>query len=159
LRMRGAGLGHGARRARAPALAGAFLPGEPADDGGRDRSRDRVPGLRAFPGACPASGRAALSCARNFSAGAHAMEYRSLGASGLKVPALSMGTATFGGANEFFAAWGATDVDGARRLVDVCLDAGVIMFDSADVYSDGLAESNLGRAIAGRRDKVLVSTK
>jgi aryl-alcohol dehydrogenase-like predicted oxidoreductase len=88
-----------------------------------------------------------------------AMEYRSLGASGLKVPALSMGTATFGGANEFFAAWGATDADGARRLVDVCLDAGLTMFDSADVYSDGVAETNLGRAIAGRRDKVLVSTK
>jgi aryl-alcohol dehydrogenase-like predicted oxidoreductase len=87
------------------------------------------------------------------------MEYRPLGASGLKVPALSMGTATFGGANEFFAAWGATDGEGARRLVDVCLDAGVTLFDSADVYSDGLAERNLGLAIAGRRDKVLISTK
>jgi len=87
------------------------------------------------------------------------MEIRALGTSGLKVPALSMGTATFGGANEFFAAWGATDADGARRLVDVCLDAGVTMFDTADVYSDGVAERTLGRAIAGRRDKVLVSTK
>src|SRR6185369_14476270 len=87
------------------------------------------------------------------------MEYRALGASGLKVPALGMGTATFGGANDFFAAWGSTDADGARRLVDVCLDAGVIMFDSADIYSDGVAEETLGKAIAGRRDKVLISTK
>jgi aryl-alcohol dehydrogenase-like predicted oxidoreductase len=87
------------------------------------------------------------------------MEYRKLGASGLKVPALSLGTGTFGGGNDFFAAWGSTDAEGARRLVDVCLDAGLNLFDSADVYSDGLAETTLGRAIAGRRDKVLVSTK
>ncbi len=87
------------------------------------------------------------------------MEYRKLGASGLKVPALSLGTGTFGGGNDFFAAWGSTDAEGARRLVDVCLDAGLNLFDSADVYSDGLAETTLGRAIAGRRDKVLISTK
>jgi aryl-alcohol dehydrogenase-like predicted oxidoreductase len=87
------------------------------------------------------------------------MEYRKLGASGLMVPALSLGTGTFGGGNDFFAAWGSTDAEGARRLVDVCLDAGVTMFDSADVYSDGAAETTLGHAIAGRRDKVLVSTK
>src|SRR3954462_3909707 len=87
------------------------------------------------------------------------MEYRQLGASGFKVPALSLGTATFGGGDEFFRAWGSTDAGGARRLVDICLDAGITMFDSADVYSAGLAEQALGEAIAGRRDKVIVSTK
>jgi aryl-alcohol dehydrogenase-like predicted oxidoreductase len=87
------------------------------------------------------------------------MDYRQLGASGFKVPALSMGTATFGGGGDFFAAWGSTDGDGARRLVDICLDSGLNMFDSADIYSDGLAEEVLGKAIAGRRDQVIVSTK
>jgi aryl-alcohol dehydrogenase-like predicted oxidoreductase len=87
------------------------------------------------------------------------MEYRQLGRSGLKVPALSFGTATFGGANEFFRAWGASDVAEATRLVDVCLDAGVNLFDTADVYSDGVSETVLGKAIAGRREKVLISTK
>ena len=88
-----------------------------------------------------------------------AMEYRSLGASGLKVPALTFGTGTFGGQGELFGAWGDTDVAGARRLVDICLDAGLNMFDSADVYSGGAAESILGAAIKGRRDRVLISTK
>ena len=87
------------------------------------------------------------------------MEYRQLGDSGLKVPVLSFGTGTFGGGNEFFRAWGASDVAEATRLVDICLDAGVNMFDTADVYSHGLAEEILGKAIAGRRDKVLISTK
>ena len=87
------------------------------------------------------------------------MEYRQLGASGFKVPVLSFGTGTFGGKGEFFGAWGNTDVAEARRLVDVCLDAGVTMFDSADVYSGGAAESVLGEAIKGRRDRVLISTK
>jgi aryl-alcohol dehydrogenase-like predicted oxidoreductase len=87
------------------------------------------------------------------------MEYRQLGASGFKVPVLSFGTGTFGGKGEFFGAWGKTDVAEARRLVDVCLDAGLTMFDSADVYSDGAAESILGEAIKGRRDRVLISTK
>src|SRR5246127_2189712 len=87
------------------------------------------------------------------------MEYRQLGRSGLKVPALSFGTATFGGANEFFRAWGASDVAEATRLVDVCLDAGVTLFDTADVYSDGVSETILGKAVAGRREKVLISTK
>lgn len=87
------------------------------------------------------------------------MEYRQLGASGLKVPALSFGAATFGGGNEFFRAWGSTDVEGARRLIDVCLEADVNLFDTADVYSDGLSEEILGSAISGRRDKVLISTK
>ena len=87
------------------------------------------------------------------------MEYRQLGASGFKVPVLSFGTGTFGGKGEFFGAWGNTDVAEAKRLVDVCLDAGVTMFDSADIYSDGAAESVLGEAIKGRRDRVLISTK
>ncbi|WP_243048662.1 aldo/keto reductase [Dyella sp. RRB7] len=87
------------------------------------------------------------------------MEYRHLGASGFKVPVLSFGTGTFGGKGEFFGAWGSTDVAEAKRLVDICLDAGLTMFDSADVYSDGAAESVLGGAIKGRRDRVLISTK
>jgi aryl-alcohol dehydrogenase-like predicted oxidoreductase len=87
------------------------------------------------------------------------MEYRQLGGSGFKVPMLSFGTGTFGGGNEFFNSWGSTDVAEANRLVDICLDAGVTMFDSADVYSKGLAEQILGQAIKGRRDKVLISTK
>src|SRR5690242_8316238 len=87
------------------------------------------------------------------------MEYRQLGRSGLKVPALSLGTGTFGGGTEFFKAWGDTDAKGAARLVDVCLDAGLTMFDSADIYSNGLAEEVLGVAIKGRRDRVLISTK
>jgi aryl-alcohol dehydrogenase-like predicted oxidoreductase len=87
------------------------------------------------------------------------MDYRRLGSSGLRVPALSFGTATFGGGNDFFKAWGSTDTGGATRLIDVCLDHGVAMFDSADVYSDGLAETILGEAIKGKRNRVLVSTK
>lgn len=87
------------------------------------------------------------------------MEYRQLGASGFRVPVLSFGTGTFGGKGEFFGAWGNTDVAEAKRLVDVCLDAGLTMFDSADIYSDGAAESVLGEAIKGRRDRVLISTK
>jgi aryl-alcohol dehydrogenase-like predicted oxidoreductase len=87
------------------------------------------------------------------------MEYRQLGRSGFKVPALSLGTGTFGGGTEFFKAWGATDAQGAARLVDVCLDAGLNMFDSADIYSNGMAEEVLGAAIRDRRDKVLISTK
>jgi len=87
------------------------------------------------------------------------MEFRQLGGSGLKVPALSFGTATFGGGNEFFKEWGNTDVDGARHLIDVCLEAGVNLFDTADVYSDGLAEDILGQAIQGKRDDLLIATK
>ncbi|MDR3621151.1 MAG: aldo/keto reductase [Paludisphaera borealis] len=87
------------------------------------------------------------------------MEYRRLGGSGLKVPVLSLGTGTFGGTNEFFKAWGTSDVAEASRLIDVCLEAGVNLFDSADIYSDGAAESILGEAIKGRRDQVLISTK
>lgn len=87
------------------------------------------------------------------------MEYRQLGNSGLKVPVLSLGTATFGGGTEFFKAWGETDVKEAARLIDLCLDAGVNMFDTADVYSKGLSEEVLGEALKGRRDQVLISTK
>jgi aryl-alcohol dehydrogenase-like predicted oxidoreductase len=87
------------------------------------------------------------------------MEYRLLGGSGLNVPVLTLGTGTFGGTNEFFKAWGVTDVAEATRLVDVCLEAGLNMFDSADVYSEGAAEEILGQAIKGRRDDVLISTK
>ena len=87
------------------------------------------------------------------------MEYRRLGHSGFTVPVLSFGTGTFGGKGELFGAWGNTDVAEARRLVDICLDAGVSLFDSADIYSDGVAESILGEAIKGRRDRVIVSTK
>lgn len=87
------------------------------------------------------------------------MEYRRLGGSGFKVPALTLGTGTFGGTNDFFKAWGQSDVAEATRLVDICLEAGLTMFDSADIYSDGAAESILGGAIKGRRDQVLISTK
>jgi aryl-alcohol dehydrogenase-like predicted oxidoreductase len=88
------------------------------------------------------------------------VEYRRLGASGFTVPVLSFGTGTFGGRGEFFAAWGSTDATEARRLVDICLDAGLTMFDSADIYSAGAAEEILGEAIKGRpRDSVIISTK
>lgn len=87
------------------------------------------------------------------------MEFRQLGASGLMVPVLSFGTATFGGGNDFFKAWGSTQVDEATRLVDICMDAEVNFFDTADVYSQGLSEEILGKAIAGRRDKMIISTK
>ncbi len=87
------------------------------------------------------------------------MEYRQLGQSGLKVPALTFGTGTFGGGSEMFKAWGTTDVQEAARLIDICLDAGVNMFDSADVYSKGMAEEILGQAIKGKRDRLLISTK
>src|SRR5579884_3971591 len=87
------------------------------------------------------------------------MEYRPLGGSGLKVPVLSFGTGTFGGQGELFKAWGASDVAEATRLVDVCLEAGLTMFDSADIYSAGMAEEILGQAIKGRRDQVILSTK
>jgi aryl-alcohol dehydrogenase-like predicted oxidoreductase len=87
------------------------------------------------------------------------MEYRNLGQSGLKVPVLSFGAGTFGGSGPLFSAWGTTDVEEARRLVDICLEAGVNLFDTADVYSNGASEEVLGAAIKGRRDEVLISTK
>jgi len=87
------------------------------------------------------------------------MEYRQLGGSGLKVPVLSFGTATFGGGNDFFKAWGNTQVEEATRLIDICLDAGINLFDTADVYSQGLSEEILGKAIEGKRNRLLISTK
>ncbi|HVI50952.1 MAG TPA: aldo/keto reductase [Candidatus Sulfotelmatobacter sp.] len=87
------------------------------------------------------------------------MEYRRLGASGLKVPVLSFGAGTFGGSGPLFGAWGNSDAKEARRLVDICLEAGVNLFDTADVYSNGASESVLGEAIRGRRSEVLISTK
>ena len=87
------------------------------------------------------------------------MEYRTLGRSGLKVPVLSYGTGTFGGSNEFFKAWGSSDVAEATKLVNICLEAGVNLFDTADIYSDGMSETILGKAIAGKRDQCLISSK
>ena len=87
------------------------------------------------------------------------MEYRFLGASGFKVSALGFGAGTFGGKGPLFSAWGNTDVDEARRLIDVCLEAGLTFFDTADVYSDGASEEVLGAALRGRRDAVTISTK
>src|SRR6185437_1002095 len=87
------------------------------------------------------------------------MEYRQLGKSGLQVPVLCYGTGTFGGRGDLFNAWGTTEVDEARRLVDICLEAGVTMFDTADTYSSGRSEEILGEAVKGRRDQVLIATK
>jgi aryl-alcohol dehydrogenase-like predicted oxidoreductase len=85
------------------------------------------------------------------------MEYRLLGRSGFSVPALTLGTGTFG--RKDTGMWGTNDTAAATRLVDVCLEHGLTMFDSADIYNDGEAEQVLGAAIKGRRDKVLISTK
>lgn len=87
------------------------------------------------------------------------MEYRLLGSSGLMVPALSFGTGTFGGSHPFFGKWGQSDVAEATRLVDLCLEAGANLFDTADIYSFGQSEEILGQAIRGRRDRLLISTK
>ena len=87
------------------------------------------------------------------------MDYRQLGSSGLRVPVLSLGTGTFGGTGPLFGAWGTSDAVEARRLIDICLEAGVNLFDTADVYSDGASERVLGEAIRGRRNQVLISTK
>jgi aryl-alcohol dehydrogenase-like predicted oxidoreductase len=87
------------------------------------------------------------------------MEYRQLGRSGLKVPVLSLGTGTFGGTTDFFKTWGNTGVAEATRLVDLCLEAGINFFDTADIYSAGQSEEILGQAIRGRRDQLLISTK
>ena len=87
------------------------------------------------------------------------MQHRRLGSSGLNVPVLTFGTGTFGGEGELFKAFGATEVNEARRLVDICLEAGLTMFDSADIYSGGASEEILGHALKGRREKALISTK
>jgi aryl-alcohol dehydrogenase-like predicted oxidoreductase len=87
------------------------------------------------------------------------MNYRYLGQSGLKVSELGFGTGTFGGKGPLFSAWGWTDVAEARRLLDICMEQGVNLFDTADVYSDGASESILGAALEGRRDQAVISTK
>ncbi len=89
------------------------------------------------------------------------MEYRKLGKSGIRVPELCFGCGTFGGKNEFFDAWGATeDIAEARKIVDICMEAGLNFFDTADVYSTGGSETVLGGAIKHlKREDVLISTK
>ena len=87
------------------------------------------------------------------------MEHRLLGRSGLKVPVLSLGTATFGGTTDFFSRWGACGVNQATRMVDICIDHGANFFDSADIYDLGESERTLGQAVKGRRSRVLISTK
>src|SRR6187455_2135466 len=87
------------------------------------------------------------------------MDYRQLGKSGLKVPALSFGAGTFGGQGPLFSAWGDTDAAQAQRLIEICLEAGVTLFDTADVYSNGASEEILGAALQGVRDQALISTK
>ncbi|CCF68839.1 aldo/keto reductase family protein [Xanthomonas citri pv. punicae str. LMG 859] len=87
------------------------------------------------------------------------METRLLGRSGFKVPVLGLGAGTFGGKGPLFSAWGDTDVAQARRMIDLCLDAGLNLFDTADVYSDGASEDILGQALQGRREQVILSTK
>lgn len=87
------------------------------------------------------------------------MERRQLAKGTFDIPVLSFGTATFGGGNAFFQKWGAVDVKEANRMIDICLDYGVNLFDSANVYSAGMAEEIVGAALKGRRDKVLISTK
>src|SRR5215471_17271251 len=88
----------------------------------------------------------------------YSMEYKLLGGSGLKVSALCFGTGTFGGGTEFFKAWGSTGIEEAKRLIGLCQDAGVNTFDTADIYSDGLSEEILGKAIQGKRNELLIST-
>ena len=87
------------------------------------------------------------------------METRFLGKSGFKAPVLGFGAGTFGGKGPLFSAWGNSDVAEAKRLIDICLEAGANFFDTADVYSDGASEEILGAAIRGRRDQAIVSTK
>lgn len=87
------------------------------------------------------------------------MEYRQLGNSGLKVSALSFGTATFSGGTAFFKAWGSSDVEEAKRLIQICIDAGINLFDTANTYSRGGSEEVLGEALKGMRQQVFISTK
>ena len=88
------------------------------------------------------------------------MEYRQLGRSGLKVPELCFGAGTLGTSGEFFEAWGKTSEDEARKLIDICMEAGLNFFDTADVYSDGGSEIALGKALSHlKREDVLISTK
>lgn len=87
------------------------------------------------------------------------MEFRQLSGSGLRVPVYCFGTATFGGQGDFFKAWGSTDVSGAKKLIDICIDSGLSFFDTADGYSKGMSEEILGKALEGKRNQVLLSTK
>ena len=87
------------------------------------------------------------------------MEHRYLGSSGFKVPALGFGAGTFGGRGPLFSAWGKTNAEQAKRIVDICLEAGVTLFDTADAYSDGASEEILGAALEGRRNQAIISTK
>ena len=87
------------------------------------------------------------------------MDYRTLGDAGLKVSSLCFGVATFGGGNEFFKAFGSSGVEEAKGLVGLCLDAGINFFDTADIYSNGLSEEVFGKAIEGKRNDLLISTK
>ncbi|TIT12331.1 MAG: aldo/keto reductase [Mesorhizobium sp.] len=87
------------------------------------------------------------------------MEYRTLGRSGLKVSTLTMGTMTFGGAGAFSAV-GKTDLDEARRMIDLCIDSGINLIDTANVYSNGLSEEIIGEALGGKRKgDVLIASK
>jgi aryl-alcohol dehydrogenase-like predicted oxidoreductase len=86
------------------------------------------------------------------------MEHRQLGRSGLRVSVLTLGTMTFGGEGPF-ANVGSVDLEGVRRQIDLAIDAGVNLIDTADVYSHGLSEELIGRALEGRRDSVLLATK
>ena len=88
------------------------------------------------------------------------MDYRQLGRSGLKVPELCFGAGTFGAGDEFFKAWGETSEDAARTIIDICMEAGLHFFDTADVYSGGKSEEMLGRAVAHlKREDILISSK
>ena len=87
------------------------------------------------------------------------MQYRTLGGSGFMVPALTFGTATFGGGSDFLRKWGDTGVKEATTLIDAAMEMGCNMFDTADAYSGGLSEEILGKAVAGRRDQVVLATK
>jgi aryl-alcohol dehydrogenase-like predicted oxidoreductase len=133
--------------------------GAAAPISGLSRQPSKRGGREAITGACAAATRRATARYKGAATQGADMEYRRLGASGFTVPALSYGCGTFGGKGDFFKAWGSTDAAGARRLVDICLEAGVSMFDTADVYSSGESERILGSAIKGRRDDVIVSTK
>src|ERR1700729_771596 len=86
------------------------------------------------------------------------MEYRPLGSSGLRISALTLGTMTFGGQGQFQQI-GSTDVAGARRQIDMCLDAGINLIDTADMYSMGAAEEILGEVLRDKRDELLLATK
>src|SRR5919202_2776996 len=86
------------------------------------------------------------------------MEYRQLGRSGLRVSTVTLGTMGFGGTG-WASPVGHIDTGGARRQIDICREAGVNLFDTADVYSNGLSEQILGEALGKNRDEVLVATK